>query len=127
MQPNPKEIEAIIFSPGEVRYTYFVKKIVDWEQVWGIYNDGWALASTDEEQSVFLVWPAEKYAKLCIKSMWLGFEPKMIPLNDFLGELLPRLNAHGVALGVFPTPENSAVVVDIDRIMEDIHFELSKY
>jgi uncharacterized protein DUF2750 len=127
MKVNPKEIEALISSSGEKRYTYFVKRIVDWEEVWGLYNDGWALASTDDGQTIFPVWPAKEYAALCIKGMWSAFKPKVIPLDDFLVELIPNLRTDRVALGVFSTPEKTAVVPDLDQIKEDIVSEISKY
>ena len=48
MKINEKQIEAVISLPGHQRYEYFIKTVVDWESVWGLYQDGWALASTNE-------------------------------------------------------------------------------
>lgn len=127
MKIDSKEIEALISSSGEKRYTYFVKRAADAEKVWGLYNDGWALASTDEGDSVFPVWPAREYAALCTKGMWSSFEPRSISLEDFLNELLPNLKSDGVAPGVFCTPEKDAVMPSVEQLIEDVKFELTKY
>ena len=37
---NKKELEAVMKQPPNIRYEYFIKKVVDFEEVWGLYNDG---------------------------------------------------------------------------------------
>jgi hypothetical protein len=38
---DKKEFEALLNQPTNIRYEYFIKKVVDFEEVWGLYNDGW--------------------------------------------------------------------------------------
>ena len=124
---NSKEIESLISCPGEKRYTYFVKRVVDREEVWGLYHDGWALASTDDGVTMFPFWPAPEYAGLCAEGSWEGFEPRSIPPGTFLNELLPKLRKDGLVPGIFYTPDDRGVTPDIDQLMEDIRLELAKY
>lgn len=45
---NNKEFEAVIKIPGPKRYEYFIKKVVDYEELWGLYDDGWAITEDDQ-------------------------------------------------------------------------------
>lgn len=127
MKISEKQMEAILKLSGPERYKHFVKLIVDWEAVWGLYQNGWALAATSEEKTVFPVWPAEEYAALCAKDEWEEYEPSSIDLNDFIEELLPNLKNDGVLVGVFYTPNDKGITPDIDQIVNDINKELEKY
>lgn len=127
MKINPKEIRALIRSPAKNRYKYFIRHIADREEVWGPYNDGWALAGTGDNRTVFTVWPAEDYALLCAKGSWEGFLPESIPLDQFLNELMPTLQHDGLIIGIFPTPEDNGIILSFEELIEDINDELAKY
>ncbi|MCZ1269023.1 DUF2750 domain-containing protein, partial [Paenibacillus tundrae] len=43
-----KEFEAVIKLPANIRYEYFIKKVTDSEEIWGLYDDGWAMSSDDK-------------------------------------------------------------------------------
>jgi len=127
MNINQKQIDSVLILSGSQRYKYFIKKIVDWEEVWGLYNEGWALAGDENDIKTFPVWPAKEYAQLCAKNEWKNYKPEMISLAEFIDELLPTLKKDGVFLSVFNTPNNVAVTPSIDQILEDINTELANY
>jgi len=127
MKISQKQIESVIALPGPKRYEHFVKIVADWEEVWGLYQDGWALAATDGGQKVFPVWPAKEYAALCAEKEWAGYEPESFPLADFMNELLPNLKNDGVLLGVFYTPSDTGVTLTVDQVLEDLNQELENY
>lgn len=124
---HPKQIEAVLRLPGPERYKHFIKQVADTEKVWGLYKDGWALAATGDGTEVFPVWPAKEYATLCAKDEWLGFEPSEISLNDFMNELLPKLKAGGKLPGVFYTPNDKGVTLEIRQLLADLEKELENY
>ena len=66
MALNPKQIAAVMALPGPRRFEHFIKVVADRQQVWGLYDDGWALAGTDDGAAVFPFWPAEEYALACV-------------------------------------------------------------
>ena len=39
MKVSKQEIEAVTALSPEERYGYFIKRICDWEQVWGLFED----------------------------------------------------------------------------------------
>lgn len=127
MKISQKQIESMIALSGPKRYEHFVKVVADWEEVWGLYQDGWALAETDDGQKVFPVWPAKEYAALCAKKEWAGYEPESFSLADFMDELLPNLKNDGVLLGVFYTPLDKGVTPTVDLMLEDLNQELENY
>jgi hypothetical protein len=127
MKISQKQIEAVIVLPGPKRYEHFIKVVTDWEEVWGLYQNGWALAATEDGQKVFPVWPAKEYAELCAKNEWVGYQPESFPLVDFMDELLPNLKVDGVLLGVFYTPSDKGVTPTIDQVLDDLNKEIESY
>ena len=112
---------------GAARYEHFVKTLVDWEEAWGLYSDGWALAATNEGKPLLPLWPASAYAQLCAEGDWVGYEPKPISLQTLTTELLPKLRVDGVLPGIFLTPSSEGVTPTIDELLDAIDAELQKY
>jgi hypothetical protein len=121
------QTDAIVALPGPKRYQHFIKVVADWEVVWGLYKDGWALASTEDGEKVFPVWPAKEYADMCAGGEWEGYEVKSFPVDELMTELVPSLKNNGVLIGVFYTPSDNGVVPDMEQFIEDINAELDKY
>ena len=127
MKISQKQIESVIALPEQKRYETFIKVIADWEEVWGLYQDGWVLSETDDGTQVFPLWPAKEYAQLCADKEWSGYEPGSFPLDDFMEELLPNLKNDGVLPGVFYTPSDNGVTPTIDQLLSDLSQELENY
>ena len=127
MKINQKQIDAVLKLSGAERYQHFVKKIADWEEVWGLYQDGWALLETENNQQAFPVWPAKEYAELCAQNEWSGYEPESFSLDDFMEELLPNLSNDGVLPAVFMTPSCKGVTIDASQLISDLNKELENY
>lgn len=122
-----QQIDAVLRLPGPQRYKHFVKQVVDGEEAWGLYADGWALAGSEQGEQVFPLWPAKEYASLNAEGLWANYEPRSIPFGDLLAALLPSLDKDGVRAGVFYTPEDKGVVVDPSRLSDDLLAEEKKY
>lgn len=41
------EIESEVKQPDNIRYEYFTEIVADYEEVWGLYDNGWATAQDD--------------------------------------------------------------------------------
>lgn len=127
MNLHQKQVENVLALPGNVRYKHFIKQVADTEIVWGLYKDGWALSCTENGNKVFPLWPAQDYAELCANNEWADCKPSEIPLNEFLEDLLPNIKRNEVLLGIFYTPHDKGVVIEVDKLIEDIKQELQKY
>jgi len=128
MAIRKEELDAVLALPGPKRYSYFIKKVADFEKIWGLWsNEGWALAGNDEGNELFPVWPKKEFAKECIKAHWLNCEPKEIELKYFLDRWIPGMTKDQKKVAVFYTPIDKGVVVTPQRLREDLEAELTKY
>ena len=126
MRINAREIESVVKLPGQKRYAYFIKKAADQNQVWGLWNEGWAMGATDTGTPTIPVWPAEEYARLCQVGDWRDFLPRPIPLQEFMHEMLPDTVRDGIRISIFDTPNESSVLISDDELLENLESELSK-
>lgn len=127
MKVNPQQMEAVLALPGIARFEHFIKVVADWQEVWGLYQNGWALSAAAEGAIVFPFWPAEEYARVCAVNDWAGYEPRAIPLSDFMEVILPKLKTEGVLPGVFLIPSGQGVTPSIDELMAALEAELQNY
>ncbi len=127
MRLNDNQIQSVLALSGPDRYRHFIKVVVDREEAWGLYDDGWALAQTDDGQRVFPIWPASEYASLCADEDWNGYEPASIPLDDLIDELVPKLERASVRLSVFNSPDDKGVIPKFDEFLYHLNLEMEKY
>jgi hypothetical protein len=127
MRVSPNQMKAVLALPGIKRFEHFIKVIADWEEVWGLYQDGWALAAADDGTRVFPLWPAKEYALVCAAKEWTGYEPRSISLSDFREVLLPKLKLDDVLPGVFFTPTSKGVTISADELKSALESELQNY
>ena len=127
MKVTPKQMEAVLALSGVKRFEHFIKVIVDWREVWGLYQDGWALAEADDGIIVFPLWPAKEYAQVCAANEWSGYEPRSLNLSDFMEVLLPKLQLDDILPSVFFTPTSKGVTPSVGDLKLAIEAELQKY
>jgi hypothetical protein len=123
---NEKQLQAILMLPGPGRYSHFIKVAADQRKAWGLWNEGWALASTNEGTQVFPIWPADVYAEKCAVENWSGYLPRAIDLDRLFDELLPDFARSGILLGIFPTPQSQGTTPDLKQFEADLRQELSR-
>lgn len=124
---NQAEIRNVLSRSGDKRYKYFISFVCDVSEAWGLYHDGWALASSDDGSVLFPLWPAKEYAALCSSGEWKGYKPEKIDIEALEEELIPALKKDGLNLGIFYTPHNKGVPVPTTRFAQDLSTELAKY
>jgi hypothetical protein len=98
-------LQAVLELPPARRHAWFLQRVRESGEAWGLYAEGWALAFDDEGRDVLPLWPTSTTARLCATHLWEGFEPRLIPLSHLLEELLPDLAEEGIPIGVFFTPQ----------------------
>jgi hypothetical protein len=123
---NPKELEAVLKQPANIRYEYFIKKVVDSEIVWGLYEDGWAVTEDDNGSKLFPFWPKREFAEHCAVDDWITYSSESMDLYEFMDEFLPKLKEDGYKPSICYNNDDSAVL-KIDTLIEDLKAELGKY
>lgn len=123
---NPKEFESVIKQPPNIRYEFFIKQVADFEEVWGLYDEGWATAQDDEGNMLIPFFPKKEFAEYCAVNEWRNFKAEPINLYEFIDKWLVGMRKDGIKPSIFPTNEDS-VMVEIDVILNDINNELENY
>lgn len=117
----------VIGMNAEHRLKYFLRKVADFEQVWGLYNHGWAMAAGDDGRPGLPVWPERGFADACATGPWRDHAPTAIPLGDFLEKVRPRLESDKMSVIVFPTPADQGVFVEPAVLSAAIEAECQQY
>ena len=112
--------------PAHKRYNYFIRKVVDYEEVWGLYKEGWAVTEDLEGKKLVPFWPKSEFAEICAKGEWDGYIPSKINLDEFLNNWIPGMIKDGLKVAVFWMDDDS-VVVDPKRLLADMNEELENY
>ncbi|MEK5297860.1 DUF2750 domain-containing protein [Bacillus sp. FSL R5-0659] len=127
MSMHPKELETTIQLSAKKRYNYFIKKIVDLEEVWSLSNEkGWVMSEDERGVPQFHFWATKDHAAYCAIDQWEKTVPEMINLEDFIEEWLPGMIADGFNPSIFYNRNNS-VSIEIQTLKEDIEEELKNY
>ena len=81
-------LQAALELPPARRHAWFLQRVRESGEAWGLYAEGWALAVDDEGRDVLPLWPTSAAARLCATHLWEGFEPRLIPLQELLEPLV---------------------------------------
>ena len=123
-----EQFSAVSALAGPVRFKHFISRVTDWETVWGLRNkSGWVVAGDDAGNSGFPVWPHPDYALACATGDWDGNSSAPIDVHDFVENWLPEMDADGVFIAVFPTPEMRGVPINASELQSYLQDELSQY
>ena len=125
--PTEKEIQAVVALPGPKRYEYWIKKVADQQQVWSLWQDGWALSGDAAGHELVPVWPHPKYAALCATEQWANHVPKVIDLEAWLEHWIPGIEKDARLIAIFPVPTDKGTPVEPRRLESDLREELSQY
>jgi hypothetical protein len=123
---NKKELEFVVKLPATKRYEYFIKKVADFKEVWGLYNDGWATTEDDNENILIPFWPNKEFSQFCAIGEWKNYVPEKIDLYEFIDEWLPGIKQDKYKPAIFCNNNDSAVI-EVDILLRDLNNELENY
>lgn len=121
-----KEFEEVIKLPANIRYEYFIKKVADSEEVWGLYDDGWAISSDEKGRLLIPFWPRKEFAEYCAYEEWSNYKAQCISLDEFISDWLPNMVKDQHKPSIFWNRGDSAVL-EIQVLLNDLEQELEKY
>ena len=126
---HPKHYENVMSFTAKERYEHFIIKVADWEQLWGLYNEnkGWFLRTTDENVEYLSIWPHPEYAKNIGKEYYPEYNEEEISLENFMSNLLPKLEKDNVKIGVFPDPEGNTWLMEAKDLLQDLQDECEQH
>lgn len=110
---HPDKINAILAMDAQERFSYFIRKCADCEEIWGLRNaEGWCGMGTEEGNDSIPFWPEEAFAALLADEEWSDCAPDSVPLEEFLENWLPNMQEDGVFAAVFPIPGEATAAMD---------------
>ncbi len=114
-----KKVVNVINLPAAERYSYFIRKIADFEEVWGLYDNGWALLENDGNR-LLAFWPECEFAELCALNTWKNYTPRRINLEDFIEKWLEGMKKDKTGAAIFYTPQEKGIVVSAQQLLDDL-------
>ncbi|HEX8819289.1 MAG TPA: DUF2750 domain-containing protein [Archangium sp.] len=117
-EQSQERLQAVLRLPAARRYSYFLQRVVESGEVWGLDGEGWALALDDSGRDVLPLWPAPEFAALCATRLWSGFQPRPINLQVLMDNVLPQLEEEGMPVGIFFTPEGQGHPVSARELID---------
>lgn len=117
---------SILKSNGKERYKYFLKKVAEYEEVWGLYDDGWATSEDDEGNILIPFWPTKEYAEYCANKEWERYQPKKINLSEFIEKWIPGMIKNHQSISIFSNGIDT-ISVDLIGLKNDLEHELENY
>ena len=121
------EMKSVLKLDAAQRYSYFIKRVADWEVAWGLWDDGWALVRDDDGRTGLPLWPTQEFAQACALGEWEKYRPQMVALSDLIDDLILRLRDDGLFVGVFPTPGSRGMLVAPCDMGDALRAECERY
>ena len=123
---HPEKFKQVAQLPSAERHTYFVRKVADTQEVWGLHHDGWATAQAGGKVAIPF-WPEAAFAQACASGEWEHFQPRAIALDDFLAKWLLGMANNDQLASVFPMPQGGASVAAPADLLADLREEARQY
>jgi len=124
--PKEKEIDAMLSADVKHRYEYFIHRVCDTQEIWGLYNNGWACLG-DGEKKFIPFFPHSAYAEHFRKNGWDTYQPKCIDIEEFIAHWIPKMKNDGIEPAIFPVGSGNSVVVNLADLEANLQHELSNY
>lgn len=122
-----KKVERVSAFSGQDRMAYFIRKVADFEAVWGAFENGWIMLGSDFNKHVIPLWPEKCFAQAWIDSKQLTAKPKKIDIALFLNRWVVGMEKDQTKICVFPVAGMSGVVIDSTSLSLLIQEEMNQY
>ena len=126
-QVHDKEFESLIAMAAPERYAVFIKRVADWQELWGLRSHtGWTLMADDLGNELVPVWPHNRFADACADEN-IQEQSKAILLDDWLKAWTPGLIRDNRKVAVFPVTTGQGIVVTPQRLESDLRAACKQY
>ncbi len=114
-----QEFVTITHMSPEERFEFALQRIVENQQLWGLFGDnGWLLLQA-EEDACLPIWPDEHFAQAWEKDDFPDCKPKVISLDEWMNQWLPGMANNGTLLLMFPlSDDEEGIMLEADEMKE---------
>lgn len=125
---NDSEITNVSKLTAFDRYEYFLKRAVDFEELWMLKSSDHEFVLSDiEDQTLITFWSNEEYVKQCLIDDWRDYYPIKYSMDEFYDLIVPIIKKHNYLVEIFPIPNKTGFIVDLDEFLRDIQEEDTNY
>lgn len=123
---NINKLNNIRNLTSKERCDYFVRKVADFEVVWGLFNDGW-VTSGIKDASAIAFWPEKDFATLSSNGVWKDCKATEINLTDFMENWLPEMMNVNQLCCIFPMDNALEFLIHPKELLELLQNEIEQY
>jgi hypothetical protein len=120
------ERNAALQLNADYRYDHFISKVAQHQLLWVLKGDKGLLLLESEGDVCLPLWPHPDYAQAWIKDELASYELQSITLEIFLKRWAEGLEQDGIAVAVFPLPDESGLVEDASELAATLEEKLEQ-
>ncbi|ASJ76188.1 DUF2750 domain-containing protein [Granulosicoccus antarcticus] len=125
---DEQEYESVVALESNDRFKYFIGKVAEWQQLWGVKNDeGWLVPEAPEGFEYFPLWPHPKYAQDIADNNFQGYTATEISLDELLEYWLPLFKDDSVRVAIFPDHNWTFWCIEPEELAEVLEAEISNH
>lgn len=116
--PSHSEYQSVQSLSAAELLEYFLIRIAETEEVWGLNRNGDWFRQEQAGQSVVSFWPYKQYASDAALEQWHDCTPHGMSLEHFLFPALPQLIAEDVQVEIMPTADRPGCRITPHRLLD---------
>lgn len=114
------DMESVIQLSAEKRHAYLLTQVNINQKIWILTDEHGCVMLNSEDEDCVPIWPAKEFAEYWATGEWSDCKPQAIPLKDWFERWTHGLEGDGVAIAVFPNPDEEGVVVFPDTFEQEL-------
>jgi hypothetical protein len=115
-QPHEEEYAAIAHMTDEDLLEYFLYRIMETDEVWGLKLNSQRLTRTINGLETRPVWPYRRYAEEAAAREWQNHTSIADSLEHFIYETLNRLAVQDICIEIMPRPSAAGCLISAQRL-----------
>lgn len=119
-------VKQILQMDDAQRATYFLKEVVENNQLWILTDEHGCVMLNTEEEDCVPVWPNQEFAQAWATDEWQACQAEAISLNKWFSRWTHGLADDELAIVVFPSQTEQGLVYYSDELEHDLKQQQSK-
>lgn len=119
------EVNGVLKSSEDKQYEYFIKKVVDYEEIWGLYFKEWLIIK-DGNKTIIPLWPKEEFIQVNIEKSIQQYKSKSIDIYDFIDLWIPKIMEKEISIALFWDGQKYSEI-DVEKLVNDLEEEMDNY
>lgn len=123
---HQKKLQNLISLDAKERYEYFIREVVQSQEVWTLStSEGYVVFKDKEEDEIFPIWPHKELAEKCAFEEFknMGATAQNISFKPFLERCIPDMVKERVLFGVFYNDKRNGIAIEGEKLLNELNSE----